>query len=85
MRTQRGLERGLGVVILPLGARAQSPDKTPEGRNIAFELQYYGDDVGAIASRVSDLLRANVDITSWPRARQQCAPRKQRHNRFRSS
>ena len=79
------------VMILPLGARAQSPDKTPrvgyiragtptndpyraefmrgmrdlgyvEGRNIAFELQYYGDDVGAIASRVSDLLRANVDI-----------------------
>jgi putative tryptophan/tyrosine transport system substrate-binding protein len=79
------------VMILPLGAGAQSPDKTPrvgyiragtptndpyraefmrgmrdlgyvEGRNVAFELQYYGDDVGAIASRVSDLLRANVDI-----------------------
>ena len=24
-----------------------------EGRNIAFELQYYGDDVGAIASRAA--------------------------------
>jgi hypothetical protein len=33
-----------------------------EGRNIAFEFQYYGDDVGSIASRISDLLRAKVDI-----------------------
>jgi putative ABC transport system substrate-binding protein len=33
-----------------------------EGRNIAFEFRYYGDDVGSIASLISDLLRAKVDV-----------------------
>ena len=33
-----------------------------EGRNIAFEFRHYGDDVGSMASRISDLLRAKVDI-----------------------
>ncbi len=33
-----------------------------EGRNIAFEFRHYGDDVESIASHISDLLRAKVDI-----------------------
>jgi ABC-type uncharacterized transport system substrate-binding protein len=33
-----------------------------EGRNIAFEFRYYGDDIGSIGSLISDLLRAKVDI-----------------------
>src|SRR5262247_2779820 len=33
-----------------------------EGRNIAYEFRYYGDDVEAISSHVSDLLRVKVDI-----------------------
>ena len=33
-----------------------------EGRNIAYEFRYYGDDVESISSHVSDLLRAKVDI-----------------------
>jgi ABC-type uncharacterized transport system substrate-binding protein len=33
-----------------------------EGRNIAFEFRYFGDDVETIASHVSDLLRAKVDV-----------------------
>jgi hypothetical protein len=32
-----------------------------EGRNIAYEFRYYGDDVEAISSHVSDLLRVKVD------------------------
>jgi ABC-type uncharacterized transport system substrate-binding protein len=33
-----------------------------EGRNIAFEFRNYGDDVDSIASHISDLLHAKVDI-----------------------
>src|SRR5262244_2600076 len=33
-----------------------------EGRNIAYEFRYYGDDVESISSHVSDLLRVKVDI-----------------------
>jgi len=33
-----------------------------EGRNIAFEFRYYGDDIGSIGSLISDLLRAKVDV-----------------------
>jgi ABC-type uncharacterized transport system substrate-binding protein len=33
-----------------------------EGRNIAFEFRNYGDDVDSIASHISDLLQAKVDI-----------------------
>jgi putative tryptophan/tyrosine transport system substrate-binding protein len=33
-----------------------------EGRNIAFEFRNYGDDVDSIASHISDLLQARVDI-----------------------
>jgi putative tryptophan/tyrosine transport system substrate-binding protein len=33
-----------------------------EGRNIAFEFRYYGDDIGSIGSLISDLLRARVDV-----------------------
>src|SRR5262245_7543013 len=33
-----------------------------EGRNIVYEFRHYGDDVGSMASRISDLLRAKVDI-----------------------
>src|SRR5262245_54554407 len=33
-----------------------------EGRNIAYEFRYYGDDVESIPSLISDLLRAKVDI-----------------------
>jgi ABC-type uncharacterized transport system substrate-binding protein len=33
-----------------------------EGRNIAYEFRYYGDDVESIAPLISDLLRAKVDI-----------------------
>jgi ABC-type uncharacterized transport system substrate-binding protein len=33
-----------------------------EGSNIAFEFPHYGDDIGSIASLISDLLRAKVDI-----------------------
>jgi putative ABC transport system substrate-binding protein len=33
-----------------------------EGRNIAFEFRNYGDDVDSIASHLSDLLQAKVDI-----------------------
>ena len=33
-----------------------------EGRNIAFEFRYYGDDIGSIGSLIGDLLRAKVDI-----------------------
>jgi putative ABC transport system substrate-binding protein len=38
-----------------------------EGRNIAFEFRHYGDDVGSMASRISDLLRAKVDISDCSR------------------
>jgi hypothetical protein len=34
-----------------------------EERNIAFEFHHYGDDVGLIASLISDLLRAKVEET----------------------
>jgi ABC-type uncharacterized transport system, periplasmic component len=33
-----------------------------EGRNIAFEFRNYGDDVDSIASHISDLLQAKVDL-----------------------
>jgi putative tryptophan/tyrosine transport system substrate-binding protein len=33
-----------------------------EGRNIAFEFRYYGDDIGSIAFLIGDLLRAKVDV-----------------------
>src|SRR5262245_16490205 len=33
-----------------------------EGRNIAFEFGYYGDDIQSIGPLISDLLRAKVDI-----------------------
>ena len=33
-----------------------------EGRNVAFEFRNYGDDVDSIASHISDLLQAKVDI-----------------------
>jgi len=33
-----------------------------EGRNVAYELRHYGDDVESIPSLIGDLLRANVDI-----------------------
>jgi putative ABC transport system substrate-binding protein len=33
-----------------------------EGSNIAFDFRHYGDDVGLIASLISDLLRAKVDV-----------------------
>ena len=33
-----------------------------EGRNITFEFRHYGDDVESIASHISDLLRAKVEI-----------------------
>ena len=33
-----------------------------EGRNIAVEFRYYGDDIGSIASLISDLLRAKVEV-----------------------
>ena len=33
-----------------------------EGRNIAFEFRNYGDDVDSIATHISDLLQAKVDI-----------------------
>ena len=33
-----------------------------EGRNITFEFRNYGDDVASIASYISDLLQAKVDI-----------------------
>jgi ABC-type uncharacterized transport system substrate-binding protein len=57
--------------------RAGTPDNDPfreafvrgmsdlgyvEGRNIAFEFRHYGDDAESIASHISDLLRAKVDI-----------------------
>ena len=33
-----------------------------EGRNVAYEFRYYGDDLASIAALIHDLLRAKVDI-----------------------